>query len=376
MLMLILAEAGLAPELHRRRRRHRRRHRRPVDRRRVARRRGRRERRHPPRAAAARHDPDQRRGRPPRPLRHVRGHRRRLRPLPRPDRRAQGAVRRRRRCAPTWPPATARSPTALGAGADVRAVDVRVRRRLVRVRRRAPRRATLGDGRSCRCAACTTCATPPGAIAMALELGVAVRRLPPTRSARFGGVARRFDIRGVDGGATFVDDYAPPAGRDRRRARRRPRQRRRLASGSSPCSSPTATTGWPRCRRSTATRSSTPTSSCSPTSTRRARRRSPASPASSSSTPCSTPTRDARVVWLPRRDDLVVVPRRRGRPRRRVHLDGLRRHRLAPRRGARPARRARRRVVSADDRRRTAVERGGRAMLGRAGRPRRAARRR
>jgi UDP-N-acetylmuramate--alanine ligase len=26
--------------------------------------------------------------------------------------------------------------------------------------------------------------------------------------ARFGGVARRFDIRGVDGGATFVDDYA------------------------------------------------------------------------------------------------------------------------------------------------------------------------
>ena len=26
--------------------------------------------------------------------------------------------------------------------------------------------------------------------------------------ARFGGVARRFDIRGVDQGATFVDDYA------------------------------------------------------------------------------------------------------------------------------------------------------------------------
>jgi UDP-N-acetylmuramate--alanine ligase len=25
---------------------------------------------------------------------------------------------------------------------------------------------------------------------------------------RFGGVARRFDVRGIDGGATFVDDYA------------------------------------------------------------------------------------------------------------------------------------------------------------------------
>ncbi len=45
------------------------------------------------------------------------------------------------------------------------------------------------------------------ALAMALELGidpsVAARAL-----ARFGGVARRFDVRGHDGGATFVDDYA------------------------------------------------------------------------------------------------------------------------------------------------------------------------
>ena len=46
-------------------------------------------------------------------------------------------------------------------------------------------------------------------------------------------------------------------------------------------------------------------SSCSPTSTRPAPRRSPASPASSSSTPCSTPIPTTRLVWLPRRDDLV-----------------------------------------------------------------------
>jgi UDP-N-acetylmuramate--alanine ligase len=46
-----------------------------------------------------------------------------------------------------------------------------------------------------------------GAFAMALELGV-----DPSVAAdalgRFGGVARRFDVRGTDGGATFVDDYA------------------------------------------------------------------------------------------------------------------------------------------------------------------------
>jgi UDP-N-acetylmuramate--alanine ligase len=46
-----------------------------------------------------------------------------------------------------------------------------------------------------------------GALAMACSVGVefdvAARAL-----AKFGGVARRFDIRGVDGGATLVDDYA------------------------------------------------------------------------------------------------------------------------------------------------------------------------
>jgi UDP-N-acetylmuramate--alanine ligase len=46
-----------------------------------------------------------------------------------------------------------------------------------------------------------------GAFAMALELGI-----EPAIAAlaldRFGGVARRFDVRGTDDGVTFVDDYA------------------------------------------------------------------------------------------------------------------------------------------------------------------------
>ena len=46
-----------------------------------------------------------------------------------------------------------------------------------------------------------------GVVAMALELGVSFADCAAAL-ARFGGVARRFDIRGVDGGATFVDDYA------------------------------------------------------------------------------------------------------------------------------------------------------------------------
>ncbi len=45
-----------------------------------------------------------------------------------------------------------------------------------------------------------------GAAAMALAVGVAPEHIA-SALARFGGVARRFDIRGIDGGATFVDDY-------------------------------------------------------------------------------------------------------------------------------------------------------------------------
>jgi UDP-N-acetylmuramate--alanine ligase len=45
-----------------------------------------------------------------------------------------------------------------------------------------------------------------GAVAMAMSLGVPFEACRDAL-ARFGGVARRFDIRGLDGGATFVDDY-------------------------------------------------------------------------------------------------------------------------------------------------------------------------
>ena len=45
------------------------------------------------------------------------------------------------------------------------------------------------------------------AMTMALEIGVGFNDVAAAL-AKFGGVARRFDVRGVDGGATFVDDYA------------------------------------------------------------------------------------------------------------------------------------------------------------------------
>lgn len=46
-----------------------------------------------------------------------------------------------------------------------------------------------------------------GALAMAMEMGVEPH-IAAQALAKFGGVARRFDIRGTDREATFVDDYA------------------------------------------------------------------------------------------------------------------------------------------------------------------------
>jgi UDP-N-acetylmuramate--alanine ligase len=46
-----------------------------------------------------------------------------------------------------------------------------------------------------------------GVVAMASELGVPFEAIA-TALGRFGGVSRRFEVRGVEGGATFVDDYA------------------------------------------------------------------------------------------------------------------------------------------------------------------------
>ena len=194
-------------ELRRRRRRHRRRHRRAVDRRRAARRRGRRERRHPPRAAAARHRAHQRRGRPPRPLRDVRRHHRRAstgtsahiagpKVLCADDARCRDLAGRHG--AVTY---------GLRADADVRAVDVSAAARgSFALHRRAPRRGARARSTLplrgvhnvvnatawWRWRSSSACRSTTVAAAL----------------ARFGGVARRFDIRGVDGGATFVDDYA------------------------------------------------------------------------------------------------------------------------------------------------------------------------
>ena len=50
-------------------------------------------------------------------------------------------------------------------------------------------------------------ANATAAAAMALEIGVGIDDVVAALS-RFGGVARRFDVHGSDGGATFVDDYA------------------------------------------------------------------------------------------------------------------------------------------------------------------------
>ena len=68
---------------------------------------------------------------------------------------------------------------------------------------------------------------------------------PPARPGRFGGVARRFDIRGVDGGATLVDDYAHLPSEIAAVLARRARAAATAGGGSWPSSSPTASTAWP-----------------------------------------------------------------------------------------------------------------------------------
>lgn len=46
-----------------------------------------------------------------------------------------------------------------------------------------------------------------GALALAVEIGIEPS-VASSALARFGGVARRFDVRGIDDGVTLVDDYA------------------------------------------------------------------------------------------------------------------------------------------------------------------------
>ncbi|MEP1126217.1 MAG: UDP-N-acetylmuramate--L-alanine ligase [Ilumatobacter sp.] len=90
-------------------------------------------------------------------------------------------------------------------GNDVRAVDVRADRGafVFDVVRRGERIGTI----ELPMRGIHNVINATGAIAMALEVSVPFADVR-TALAKFGGVARRFDVRGVDGGATFVDDYA------------------------------------------------------------------------------------------------------------------------------------------------------------------------
>jgi UDP-N-acetylmuramate--alanine ligase len=98
----------------------------------------------------------------------------------------------------------------LGAECDVRAVDVRATSGSFRFE--LTRRDVEGTARRLGEIALPlrgvhNVVNATGAAAMALSVGVAFDDIAAAL-ARFGGVARRFDVRGIDGGATLVDDYA------------------------------------------------------------------------------------------------------------------------------------------------------------------------
>ncbi len=188
---------------------------------------------------------------------------------------------------------------------------------------------------SCRCAACTTSSTPP---APSPWRSSSASPFEACREAlaRFGGVARRFDIRGVDGGATFVDDYGHlpteiaaviAAARDsgdgwgRVVVAFQPNRYNRIAEM------------WQEYRDAFVGADVVVITEIYPSGT----------------TPIPGVTGRlivnavvdahprARVLWLPRREDVVSFLAGEVGQRRRVHLDGVRRHRHRPRGGAGPA---------------------------------------
>ena len=219
------------------------------------------------------------------------------------SRRAQGGLRRR--------------PRGRGAGRAPRRRDLRHRAdgALPGRRRRGPSAATstfgvrrdgepLGESSTSRCAGSTTSATPRRVVALADLVGVPFDATARALG-RFGGVGRRFDVRGAGTTGSRSSTTTPTS---RPRSRRSSRRRRRAVTGGSGSwrsSSPTASTGWRSCRPRTATPSCTPTSPSSPTSTPPARPRSRASPASSWSTRCCDAHPDQRVVWVRERAELV-----------------------------------------------------------------------
>jgi UDP-N-acetylmuramate--alanine ligase len=93
----------------------------------------------------------------------------------------------------------------VGEGVAVRAVDVRPKRGAFRFDVEREGRRLVSVSLPLRGVHNVVNAT--GAIAMAMALGIDLQ-VASDALAKFGGVARRFDIRGDDGGATFVDDYA------------------------------------------------------------------------------------------------------------------------------------------------------------------------
>ncbi len=92
-----------------------------------------------------------------------------------------------------------------GEGADVRAVDVVAEHGAHRfaIERRGERLGTI----ELPLRGIHNVRNATGALALALEIGVPFEAAAAAL-ARFGGVARRFDIRGTSGGATLVDSYA------------------------------------------------------------------------------------------------------------------------------------------------------------------------
>ncbi len=93
----------------------------------------------------------------------------------------------------------------VGEGVAVRAIDVRPERGAFRFDVERDGRRLVSVSLPLRGVHNVVNAT--GAIAMAMALGIDLQ-VASDALAKFGGVARRFDIRGDDGGATFVDDYA------------------------------------------------------------------------------------------------------------------------------------------------------------------------
>ena len=251
-----------------------------------------------------------------------------------PGRRAQGRCAPTTRSRPAWP--RRHDAVTYGTDADARyqAGDIDDGRGSRCASSCDRDGAELGRGARCRCGACTTSATPLGAIAMADAVGVpfdgrGARRWPASAAspaASTCGVAHE--------GITLVDDYAHLPTRDRRRARRRGRRAATAGRASSPCSSPTATAAWPCCRRST--RDAFVDADVAVITD--------IYPSGEAPLPGVTgklvvdAVLDAhpeqRVVWLPERADLVAFLVGRAPPGRRLPLDGLRRRRRAARRGA------------------------------------------